>query len=188
MQKKKKKKKKKNWEKTHRMQQKDVNKETREREENKNTAVVDAFFRRHAVKSTDVLLFNCGSEPLLRARNTKFRKLPFIIDSVDEVQSTRNGHSSISGTKEKMESFTVAFAENEDDAKNVQQHSVSYAKKNLDTSNAAFSLFGGDDDIEKQGKEEEEEEEDIAARWGTYGVAGSMFDVFHSRAHRRGAR
>ena len=135
-------------------------------EENKNTAVVDAFFRRHAVKSTDVLLFNCGSEPLLRARNTKFRKLPFIIDSVDEVQSTRNGHSNISGTKEKMESFTVAFAENEDDAKNVQQHSVSYAKKNLDTSNAAFSLFGGDDDIEKQGKEkEEEEEEDIAARW-----------------------
>ena len=64
-----------------------------------------------------------------------------------------------------MESFTVAFAENEDDAKNVQQHSVSYAKKNLDTSNAAFSLFGGDDDIEKQGKEKEEEEEDIAARW-----------------------
>jgi len=134
-----------------------------EGDDNKNATRIDDFFKRCGVKSTDVLLFNCGSEQLLRAsKETTLENLPFLIDSVVKLDS---GSAKVG----KMESYTVAFAENEDDdfdAKNVHQHNVSYAKKNLDTSNAAFSLFGddglNDNTTEKQGVAVDA---DVTARW-----------------------
>ena len=134
-----------------------------EGDDKRNAKRVDAFFKRCGVKSTDVLLFNCGSEQLLRAsEETKLENLPFLIDSVVKLDSD-------SAKVGKMESFTVAFAENEDDdfdARNMHQQNVSYAKKNLDTSNAAFSLFGDDglneNTTEKQGVAMDE---DVTARW-----------------------
>ena len=58
---------------------------------------------------------------------------------------------------------------NEDDGfedKNAHQNNASHARKNLDTSNAAFSLFGDDDDNDNTTeKQEVAVDEDVAARW-----------------------
>ncbi|CAL6420962.1 unnamed protein product [Bathycoccus prasinos] len=139
-------------------------------EEEENTKKVDAFFKRYSVKSTDLLLFNCGSELLMRAsKETKLENLPFVIDSIDRVPGAWNVGGNTSAEVEKMESFTVAFAENEDDGfedKNAHQNNASHARKNLDTSNAAFSLFGDDDDNDNTTeKQEVAVDEDVAARW-----------------------
>ena len=139
-------------------------------EEEENTKKVDAFFKRYSVKSTDLLLFNCGSEQLMRAsKETKLENLPFVIDSIDRVPGAWNVGGNTSAEVEKMESFTVAFAENEDDGfedKNAHQNNASHARKNLDTSNAAFSLFGDDDDNDNTTeKQEVAVDEDVAARW-----------------------
>jgi len=139
-------------------------------EEEENTKKVDAFFKRYSVKSTDLLLFNCGSEQLMRAsKETKLENLPFFIDSIDRVPGAWNVGGNTSAEVEKMESFTVAFAENEDDGfedKSAHQYNASHARKNLDTSNAAFSLFGDDDDNDNTTeKQEVAVDEDVAARW-----------------------
>ena len=127
------------------------------------------------------------------SKETKLENLPFVIDSIDRVPGAWNVGGNTSAEVEKMESFTVAFAENEDDGfedKNAHQNNASHARKNLDTSNAAFSLFGDDDDNDNTTeKQEVAVDEDVAARWERlFGVTGAVRVVFHSRTHRRGTR
>ena len=68
------------------------------------------------------------------SKETKLENLPFVIDSIDRVPGAWNVGGNTSAEVEKMESFTVAFAENEDDGfedKNAHQNNASHARKNL---------------------------------------------------------